>query len=58
MIVAALMTLLIWFVILLLWSVIKADKTSKKDVDLGLFAYVENAHQAGIEKSNRKNKIA
>jgi len=39
MIIAALMTLLIWFVILLLRIVIKADRQGTPDIDLGLFAY-------------------
>ena len=42
MIIAALMSLLIWFVILLLRIIIKADRQGLSDVDLGLFAYKES----------------
>jgi hypothetical protein len=52
MIIAALMTLLIWLVIRLLSAVIKADRTSQEDVDLGLFAYAATKPQAVSNKPN------
>ena len=54
MIIAALMSLLIWFVILLLRIVIKADRQGSSEADLGLFAYKETKETPVAKPAQRK----
>jgi len=58
MIIAALMTLLIWFVILLLRIVIKADRQGTPDIDLGLFAYKETKENPVGTQAKRNKRRA